>query len=471
MRQYSMTIGGESVAGNATFDVVNPATAEVHAAAPECEAEQLDAAFAAAHQAYGTWRKNERARRRALHAAADLLMRRTDQLAPVLTAEQGKPLKDAAFEIAGAGWWLKHFADMPLPHEVIRDDAEARVEVVRRPMGVVAAITPWNFPLMLACWKLGPALLAGNTVVLKPSPYTPLTTLALGELLREVLPPGVVNVVSGSDPLGARMTAHPVPRKISFTGSVATGKEVAAVAAGDLKRVTLELGGNDPAIVLDDADPRAVAPHLFQHAFENNGQLCSAIKRVYVSERRHDDLVEVMAKLAREAKVGNGFDDGVRFGPINNEPQFERIVELVEDARGRGATVAAGGGPLEGPGYFYRPTVLADVDDSVRVVHEEQFGPVLPIVRYTSLDEVIARANESHFGLDGSVWGTDTDRAAEVAAALECGTTWVNTHFSVHPGQPFGGHKWSGVGVENGRLGLEAFTEVQVRSRHKGNVA
>jgi acyl-CoA reductase-like NAD-dependent aldehyde dehydrogenase len=467
MRQYAMTIGGESVSGKTTFGVVDPATGAVHAEAPECDEAQLDAAFAAAHAAYGSWRTDERARRRSLHAAASLLTRSTSRLAAVLTAEQGKPLKDATFEIGGSAWWLKHFADMPIPHEVIRDDSSARVEVVHRPMGVVAAITPWNFPLMLACWKLGPALLAGNTVVLKPSPYTPLTTLAVGELLRDVLPPGVLNVVSGSDPLGARLTAHPTPRKISFTGSVATGKQVALAAARDLKRVTLELGGNDPAIVLDDADPRTVAPELFKFAFANNGQLCSAIKRVYVPERLHDDLVDAMAKLAREAKVGNGFEPGVQFGPLNNEPQFERVVDLVADAVGRGAKVAAGGKPIEGPGYFHEPTILTDVDDSVRVVHEEQFGPVLPVIRYGSLDEAIDRANDSHFGLDGSVWGADTHRAAEVAAALECGTTWVNTHFSVHPGQPFGGHKSSGLGVENGRLGLEAFTEVQVRSRAK----
>ncbi len=465
MRRYAMTIGGASVSGKTTFGVVDPATGEVHAEAPECDETQLDAAFDAAQKAYASWKKDEGARRRALRAAADLLTRNTSRLAPVLTGEQGKPLKDAAVEIGGSAWWLKHFADMPIPHEVIRDDPSARVEVVRRPIGVVAAITPWNFPLMLASWKLGPALLAGNTVVLKPSPYTPLTTLAVGELLSEVLPPGVLNVVSGSDPLGARMTAHPTPRKISFTGSVATGKLVALAAAPDLKRVTLELGGNDPAVVLDDADPRAVAAQLFKFAFENNGQLCSAIKRVYVPDRLHDPLIEAMAVLANKAKVGSGFEPGVQFGPINNKPQFERIAELVEDARGAGAKIAAGGHPAGGPGYFYRPTIVTDVDDTVRVVAQEQFGPVLPILRYTSLDEAIKRANDSHFGLDGSVWGADARRAAEVATELECGTTWVNTHFSVHPGQPFGGHKWSGVGVENGRLGLEAFTETQVRSR------
>ncbi|MER5785801.1 aldehyde dehydrogenase family protein [Streptomyces mobaraensis] len=467
MTRYTMTIDGRSAPAAPTFGVINPATGEVFAQAPDCSEEQLDAAFAAAERAQREWRKDEEARRKALHAAGDLLFSRAQELAPVLTAEQGKPIQDALFEIAGTGMWLKHFADLPVPREVIRDDDAARVEVVRRPMGVVAAITPWNFPLVLASWKLAPALLAGNTVVLKPSPYTPLTTLAVGELLREVLPPGVLNVVTGLDPLGAAMTAHSVPRKISFTGSIATGKKVAAAAAADLKRVTLELGGNDPAIVLDDADPAAIAPKLFSRAFQNNGQLCSAIKRVYVPEHLHDDLVEALAATARAAKVGDGTQEGVQLGPINNRPQLERVRGLVADALARGGRAAAGGGPIEGPGYFYRPTVLADVEDGFRIVDEEQFGPVLPVVRYRSVDEAVERANGTHFGLCGSVWGADVDRATEVAGRLECGTAWINTHADLHPGQPFGGFKWSGVGTENGPWGLESFTELQVLHRAK----
>jgi acyl-CoA reductase-like NAD-dependent aldehyde dehydrogenase len=466
MPHYTMTIDGVGVPAEATFGVVDPALGEVHAQAPDCGAEQLDAAFDAARRAFRSWRSDEGERRKALHAAGDLLMSGAKRLAPVLTREQGKPLGEAEFEIIGAGWWLKHFADLPIPYEVIRDD-DAYVEVFRRPMGVVAAITPWNFPLMLACSKLGPALVAGNTVVLKPSPYTPLTTLVVGELLRNVFPPGVLNVVSGRDPLGARMTAHPVPRKISFTGSVATGKRVAAAAVGDLKRVTLELGGNDAAIVLDDVDPAVVAPKLLDAAFHNNGQLCQAIKRVYAPTRLYDDLVEALAAIARRAKIGNGMQPGVQHGPLNNRPQLERVTELVADAVGRGARAVAGGGPAGGPGYFYRPTVLAGADDGFRIVDEEQFGPALPVVRYTSVEDAVRRANGTCFGLCGSVWGTDADRAAEVAAELDCGTAWVNTHFAVHPDQPFGGHKWSGVGLENGRWGIEAFTELQVRHRAK----
>ncbi|TDD93651.1 aldehyde dehydrogenase family protein [Actinomadura rubrisoli] len=462
-----MTIGGAAVRATGTFGVINPATGEVAERAPDASRDQLDAAMTAARAAYPAWRRDEAARREALLAAADLLFARSEEIGRILTLEQGKPLTDATMEVVGAGVWLKYFAGLELPGEVIRDDADARVEVVRRPMGVVAAITPWNYPLLLAVWKLAPALLAGNTVVLKPSPFTPLSSLKLGEVLRGVLPPGVLNVVTGGDRLGAWMTAHEVPRKISFTGSVATGKRVAAAAAPDLKRVTLELGGNDPAILLDDVDPGAVAARLFGGAFQNNGQVCSAIKRVYAPEALYGDVVDALAEQARAARVGDGMREDVQYGPINNRPQYERVGELVAEAVAGGARAAAGGGPIDRPGYFFEPTILADVADGARIVDEEQFGPALPVIKYTDLDEALARANGTHFGLSGSVWGTDADRAAEVAAELECGTAWVNTHLALSPSQPFGGIKWSGVGVENGTWGLYGFTEIQVIHRSK----
>jgi len=332
---------------------------------------------------------------------------------------------------------------------------------------VVAAITPWNFPLTLAFWKIAPALLAGNTLVLKPSPFTPLTTLKVAELLREVVPAGVLNVVSGGDELGAWMTGHPVPRKVSFTGSIETGKKVAISAAPDLKRVTLELGGNDPAIVLDDADPAVVAKAIFAGAFNNNGQVCSAIKRVYVPESLYDQVVDGLSAQATSIKVGDGTEPDSKLGPINNAPQYERVKELVADAISHGATAATGGHAMEGPGYFFEPTILTDVTDGTRIVDEEQFGPALPVIAYRDIDDVVERANATHFGLSGSVWGTDTDRASEVAGRLECGTAWVNTHLALAPQQPFGGFKWSGVGVENGPWGLAEFSEIQVMYRSK----
>ena len=468
MSDVTMTIGGSSVATEATFDVINPATGHADATAPDCTESQLDAAMQAAAKAQRDWRGDEAQRRSALKAAADALMAAAGDIAPILTSEQGKPLGEATMEVFGAAIWLQYYADLEIPRQVIQDDDAAFVEVLQRPLGVVAAITPWNFPLVLASWKIAPALLAGNTMVLKPSPFTPRSTLKVGEVLRDVFPPGVLNVVSGRDPLGAAMTAHPVPRKISFTGSVATGKKVAAAAAPDLKRTTLELGGNDPAIVLDDADVDTVVDRLFWGAFQNNGQVCSAIKRAYVPEALHDAIVEGLAERARSVKVGAGTEPGVQLGPINNRPQYDRVRELVDDALAAGAVAAAGGRPVDGDGYFFEPTIVTNISDGVRLVDEEQFGPALPVITYRDVEEVVERANATHFGLSGSVWGTDIDRATQIAEQLECGTAWVNTHLALAPHQPFGGAKWSGIGVENGTWGLLGFCEPQVVHRAKG---
>jgi len=468
MPEFSMTIDGGAVPTTDTFGVVNPATGAVFTQAPDCTRAQLDAAMESAQKAYRDWRTDEDARRDALRRVADALFGAAGDLGPVLTAEQGKPLAEASMEVLGAGVWFKYFADLELPRQVIQDDDTAFAEVLRRPLGVVAAITPWNFPLILASWKIAPALLAGNTMVLKPSPFTPLSTLKLGELLAGILPPGVLNVVSGGDELGQWMTSHPVPRKISFTGSVATGKHVAASAAPDLKRVTLELGGNDPAIVLDDVDPAVIADKLFWGAFQNNGQVCSAIKRVYVPERLYGEVVDALAERGRSVKVGEGTTEGVQLGPINNRPQFDRVSELVADAVAGGATAVTGGKAVDGPGYFYEPTILSELSDGTRIVDEEQFGPALPVIAYRDLDDAVERANATHFGLSGSVWSADPERGAQVAARLECGTAWVNAHLALAPHQPFGGAKWSGIGVENGPWGLLGFTEIQVLYRAKG---
>jgi len=468
MTDISMTIGGERVDAPSTFGVVNPATGEVHAQAPDCSREQLDQAFEAASKAFVDWRSDEDARRAALTEAANAMFAAGERIGPVLTAEQGKPLATAGVEALAAGFWLKYFADLETPREVIQDDAAAYAEVVRRPMGVVAAITPWNFPIVLASWKIAPALLAGNTMVLKPSPFTPRSTLLMGEILSEVLPPGVLNVVSGGDELGKWMTAHPTPRKVSFTGSVATGKHVNASVAPDLKRVTLELGGNDPAILLDDVDPAEMAEKLYAGAFDNCGQICSAIKRVYVPEALHDDVVDALSARVAAAKVGDGMDPESEIGPVQNKPQYERVGELVADALAGGATATTGGAPVDGPGYFFQPTVLTGAAEGTRIVDEEQFGPALPVIPYRDIDDVVERANATTFGLSGSVWSPDVERAGAVAERLECGTAWVNAHVALGPHQPFGGFKWSGLGVENGPWGLAGFTEIQVQYRAKG---
>jgi acyl-CoA reductase-like NAD-dependent aldehyde dehydrogenase len=384
-----------------------------------------------------------------------------DELAALITDEQGKPLHEAKDELGGAVGDLRYYAGLSLPVDTISDADDLIVQVLRRPMGPIAAITPWNFPLGTAMSKLAPALAAGCTVVLKPSPYTPLSSLRFGELVRDALPPGVLNVVSGSDSLGSRMTGHPLVRMISFTGSVATGKKIAATAAADIKRVLLELGGNDPAIVLDDADVDAVADGVFENAFANCGQICVAIKRVYAPKAIYGQLVDALADRARAARLGNGRAAGTDIGPLCNPAQRERIKELVTDAIGSGVSVAAGGSPTDSSGYFYQPTVLAGLTGNERIVVEEQFGPALPVIQYSDVEQAIAQANDSHYGLGASLWTADPERGRTLAPRVESGTVWVNTHQSGIPGQPFGGLKWSGIGVEGGPWGMLAYTELQ----------
>jgi acyl-CoA reductase-like NAD-dependent aldehyde dehydrogenase len=461
MSDFTMTIDGNSIAGDTSFGVINPASGQVFAQAPECSRAQLDAAMSAASRAYPTWRRDLPARRAALLACAEAVKARLSELAPILTQEQGKPLAKAMEELIGTAVWFQYTASLEIPVEVLQDDANARIEIRRRPLGVVGAITPWNFPVMLAAWKIAPALLAGNTMVLKPSPFTPLSTLKLGEILREALPAGVLNVVSGNDQLGAWITGHPAVRKISFTGSVATGKKVAAAAAPDLKRITLELGGNDAAIVLDDADVQKVAEKLFWGAFSNSGQICSAIKRLYVPERLEQPLVAALAAVAKSVKVGDGLQADTQLGPLNNKMQFDRVNELVEDAKKAGGKIVTGGAPLPGGGYFIPPTLVTGLKEGVRLVDEEQFGPALPIITYRDVDDAVERANATMYGLSGSVWSSSFERAAEVAGQLDTGSAWVNQHLAILPNTPFGGAKWSGIGVENGPWGLLGFTELQ----------
>ena len=458
----AMTIDGQAVAGEGTFDVVDPALGTVTAQAPRCGSGQLDQAVLAAERAQRDWRTDEDGRRKAMLALADVIVAAADDLTAALSRETGKPLPVAAAEPGICATWLQYYAALRIPRDLLQDDENVRIERAWRPLGVVAAITPWNFPLGLAMWKIAPALLAGNTVVLKPSPFTPLATLLLGEIAQSVLPPGVLSVVTGGDQLGADLVAHPVPRKVSFTGSVASGKHVAVSAAADLKRVTLELGGNDAAILLPDADLAAAVPVLLGTAFFNTGQACALPKRIFAPDDRYEQVVQAFADAAAAIVVGPPSEPGAQLGPLSTRPQFERVQGLTEDAVRRGARVAAGGHPGPGPGFFFEPTVLADLDDSVPVVAEEQFGPVLPILRYATVDEAVERANDTRYGLCGSAWGADEERATAVAERLECGTTFVNTHAELPPPIPFGGSKWSGLGHENGVEGLLAFTESQV---------
>ncbi len=462
MSGYAMLIDGQSVTTAEQDDVINPARGEPFATCPRGVPAHVDQAVAAAAAAYKTWRKDEALRRAKLHECAAAIQNRAQDIATVLSQEQGKPLAAAMGETFGAAMWFSYYAGLQIAPEVLQDDGEKRIEVVRKPLGVVAAITPWNFPVILLAWKLAPAWLAGNTVVAKPSPYTPLTSLMVADILKDVVPPGVLNVLSGGNELGAQLATHPEVRKISFTGSVATGKKIMGYAVDDLKRVTLELGGNDPAIVLDDVDPNAIAENLFWGAFQNSGQVCTAIKRLYVHEKVYEPVVAGLVEQAKKVRVGDGLDPETQLGPINNKMQLERVMGLVDDARKSGGTVRAGGVRLEGSGYFYPPTIVTDVGEGVRLVDEEQFGTALPVVRYAKLDDVLEQANRTHYGLGASVWTRDPARGKSVVQEIESGTGWVNHHMDVTPFAPFGGAKWSGIGYENGRWGYEAFTELQV---------
>jgi acyl-CoA reductase-like NAD-dependent aldehyde dehydrogenase len=462
---YGLIIGGEKVATAETTEVRDPATGEIVGECPVATRADLDRAVEAARKAYKSWSgSSDDERKAAVARIADAIHANMEELAELLTREQGKPLNGmgSRFELHGAEAWARHTGSLDLPVEVLSDDETGRVELHRKPLGVVGSITPWNFPVLFAIWHIVPAIRTGNTVVIKPSPYTPLSTIRLVELLNDVLPPGVLNVVAGRDDLGQMMTEHPDIQKIVFTGSCPTGKKVMQTAAATLKRVTLELGGNDAGIVLPDAKPKEIAEGLFWGAFINNGQTCAALKRLYVPDAIYDEVCETLVDYAANVPVGNGLDENSVLGPIQNKMQYDKVVDLVEDAKRNGARVLCGGEAPGGDGFFYPVTIMADATDGMRIVDEEQFGPVLPIIRYTNLDDAIARANGLDVGLGGSAWSPDVDKAKAVAARLECGTAWVNSHGAIKPFAPFGGVKGSGIGVEFGKLGLEEYTSVQV---------
>jgi acyl-CoA reductase-like NAD-dependent aldehyde dehydrogenase len=459
---FSFTIDGAAVRTANTLEVLNPANERVLAHAPDAGREDLDAAVAAARKAYPGWRGLPYSERQALISALGAkLQEHADAFKQLLTLEQGKSHYWSQLEVVGSAMWLQMVAQQKLPVTVNESTPERHSETRHVPLGVVGAIVPWNFPMLLAAFKIAPALLVGNTIVLKPSPYTPLTALKLGELAREVLPPGVFNVISGGDQLGPWMTEHPDINKISFTGSTITGRNVMRSAAGTLKRLTLELGGNDPAIVLPDVDIPSVVPKLFWAAFLNSAQLCLATKRLYIHEEVYEPIVEELVKFSQSVKVGDGARPDVQLGPIQNRRQYERVLELIEGARRQGLTFLTGKTPMPGPGYFVPVTLIDNPPDDAPVVTEEAFGPVLPLLKFRSTDEVVARANDSSYGLGASIWSRNEALAQEIAARLECGTVWINEIHYTMPNAALAGHKQSGLGVENGLDGLLEYTVPQ----------
>lgn len=464
MPDYKLLIDGRLVDGAGALDVVNPADGKVFATCARADMAQANAAIAAAKSAFPAWASLPVATRADfMRRLADAMEAEFEMFGKLLTREQGKPLEQALFEVGGTIAALRAFADMcaDLAPKALRETDEDLILEHRSPLGVVAAITPWNFPLILLMIKVAPALLAGNTVVIKPAPTTPLTTVEFGRLCARILPRGVVNVITDMNDLGAVLTSHPDVAKVAFTGSTETGKKVMMSAAGTLKRCTLELGGNDAAIVLDDMDPQEAARHLFGAAMYNAGQVCMATKRAYVPRALYDAVCDALAHFAESAVVGDGLENGTTIGPVQNRQQYEKLLGFLTDAKEEGRIIA-GGSALDRPGYFIAPTIVRDIADDARLVREEQFGPILPVLPYDDLDEVIDRANGTSFGLAGTVWGKDLDKATDVAMRIHAGTVWVNKHMDLPFDVPFGGAKQSGIGREQGLAGLQEFTQPHI---------
>ena len=447
-------------------EILDPATGEVVGRAPVHSVEDLDGAVARARAAQPTWgARPDSDRIDLLLRAADAIEAAAEPLAELLSREQGKPLNgpNARFEVGACAAWIRATAATQLPVETVVDDENTHAELRYRPVGVVGAIGPWNWPMMITVWQVAPALRMGNTVVVKPSEYTPLSVLALVEVLNGVLPADVLTAVAGGREVGARLSSHPHVDKLMFTGSTATGQAIIKSSADTVKRLTLELGGNDAGIVLPDVDARVIAEGLFWGAFINTGQTCAALKRLYVHTDVYDEVCDALVEVASAMPMGRGLEEQNVLGPLQNQAQYDVVARLVDAARESGAKVLLGGDPdPDAPGFFYPTTIVADVDDDNPLVAEEQFGPALPIVRYDDLDQVVARANALDVGLGASVWSSDRDAARAVAARLEAGTVWINSHGGVHPMIPFGGVKKSGYGLEFGVEGLKAVAVPQV---------
>jgi acyl-CoA reductase-like NAD-dependent aldehyde dehydrogenase len=466
---YVSTVNGAAVTSPATAPVYNPASRQVIANVPVSTRSQLDEAVAAARAAFPAWSAMQVGERQAIVSAmGDRMEEHAEEFLALLTREQGKPRPDAEWEVYGSIAWFREIAKQSLPDETVLDSPERAVVTRYTPVGVVGAIVPWNFPILLAVWKIAPALVAGCTVIVKPSPFTPLCDLKLVELVQDLLPPGVLNALAGDDDLGKWITAHPGIDKIAFTGSSETGKHVMASAAATLKRLTLELGGNDPAIVLPDVDPQRVAPKLFWAAFQNNAQFCNAAKRVYIHEDVYDAVRDALVAYARTVKVGDGAEAGTQLGPIQNAPQYAKVKEFFDDSHAEGHTFALGGQIDESArGWFVPVTLVDNPPEDSRLVVEEPFGPILPLLKWRDEADVIARANNTPYGLGATVWGKDLGAVQRIGRQIDAGTVWLNEVHQYTPHQVFGGHKESGIGAENSLHGLAEYTNWQTITLNK----
>ena len=463
MYQMADVIGSTFSETKETFEVLNPATGKSFFSCPLTSLKQIDDTLIAAKKAqpaFGALSQKER--KEMLNLCAKAIEENASEIAKTLTLEQGKPLKDASREVKGAASYFAFIAGQNIEDEIIEDTEKGHIRITHKPYGLVAAISAWNFPISLAAWKIAPALLTGNGVVIKPSPDTPLSTITLVNILSEVLPKGILGVVTGHQKEGNHLVTHPLVDKVSFTGSVATGKKINEAVSSHLKRITLELGGNDAAIVLKDCNVEKTAKGIFRGAFVNNGQTCIAIKRVYVHEEIHDALIEEVVKIAKATKIGDGMADDTVLGPLCNQRQRDIVEGLVLEAKKNGARIHAGGQRGELEGFFYEPTIVSGVKEGDAIVETEQFGPALPFISFKEEKDAIRQANAVSVGLGGSIWTQDIEKGKELLGQLECGTAWLNQHVAIDLRAPFGGAKDSGIGVEHGKEGLLAFTQKQV---------
>ncbi|KAI0154531.1 aldehyde dehydrogenase [Xylariaceae sp. FL1272] len=455
-------IDGKLEKGGTTRRTVNPATLDANPEAPISGPQDVDRAVQAAQKAAKLWaRVSWSERRTALKDYVAALEQNSDAFVQMVVREQGKPPFWAKQEFDQAVSFLKGFCELSLPTETIEDTEEREVFTHYVPIGVTVGIIPYNYPVFLACGKLGPALLTGNAFILKSSPFTPYTSLKLAELGMRFFPPGVFQALSGDDNLGPLLTQHPGVNMISFTGSASTGKKIMAECAGVLKRMTLELSGNDPAIVCADVDPVTVAGKLALFAFCNAGQICMSVKRIYVHSTVYDQVLAAMVETAKSLKIGS--EEDAFLGPVTNDVQFERLKALFKGLETNGLTIAVGGAePLpERTGYFFPATIVDNPPDDAAIVEQEQFGPVIPLLKWSDESDVIRRANSTDTGLGASVWTRDSGQAKRIADQLEAGNVWVNTHAEIMPNTPFGGHKQSGLGREWGVEGLKSYCNLR----------
>ncbi|SPL72272.1 aldehyde dehydrogenase family protein [Acinetobacter stercoris] len=459
----NMILNGESVSGlGETFSVLNPANEQIIAEIPSTTVEQVNQTIAAAEEAFKTWKNvDDDTINSAFSKIANDIRLAKDEIAQLITLEQGKPLGLAQFEVEGGANWIEYIASLEVPVETIQDPGGKIIKVYNRPLGVVASITPWNWPFLIAIWHLFPALKTKNTVVNKPSEYTPLSTIKLVEIINRHLPKGVCSIVLGKGAVGQTLSEHTDVAKVTFTGSTRTGQSILSHSVNTLKSVVLELGGNDVGIVLDDVDVEEVAPKIFGSAFLNMGQTCAALKRLYVHENVYDALTQKLTEIADSQAVGNGTDVTTTFGPVQNKMQYNKVKAMIDDAVQNGGKIITQAKQLPEKGYFIAPTLVTNLKEGISLVDDEQFGPALPIIKFRDIQDVIKKANNTSFGLGGSVWSKDIEKAQEIANQLETGTVWINSHSDLSPAAEFGGWKLSGLGYSFGLSGLLLYTHKQ----------